>query len=58
MFKRGGGWRMEVQGEVGGTPRGLVGHAAVSRASPKTRQILWNQGGVGRQEKGKGQALK
>lgn len=49
---------MEVQGEVGGTPQGLVRHAAVSQASPKTRQTLWNQGGVGRQEKGKGQALK
>ena len=39
---------------VGGTPQGLVGHAAVSQASPKTRQIFWNQGdGLGERRKGK-----
>lgn len=54
MFKRGGGWSMEVRGEVGVKLRRALWAMQLSLASPKTGKVVWRQGKVGREKKGKG----
>ena len=58
MFKRGGGWRMEVQ-DGGGDPTGPCGPRSCFTGFPKDKTDILESGRrVGREEKGKGQALK